>query len=165
MAASFQGRLTGGSSNTLPSLCLGGLTSSVTISLTALHNLYDKVEISERVAGSTEYRAFDIVNVGDAATTSQILYILSNTSSTDTNVEIGYDSTAGSHALNAALQTIANETTAPTGISFSQPTLEAPITLPPIAAGQAIRVWIKWVVAAGSSAFPADSFSIRFSFL
>lgn len=167
MAASFVGRLTGGATNTLPGSSLGGLTSSTVISLTALHNLFDKVEVAEREAGSIEYRAFDIVNTGDTASTSQVLYILSNTTSTDTSISIGYDATAGSHATNAALETIGSQTTAPASpvISFSQPTLETPITLPAIAAGQAIRVWIRWTVSAGSSAFPNDSCSLRFSYL
>lgn len=167
MAASFVGRLTGGAGNSLPGLSLGGLTSSTTISLTALHNLFDKVEVAEREAGSVEYRAFDIVNIGDTATTEQTLHILSNTTSTDTSISIGYDATAGSHALNAALETVGSQTTAPASpvISFSQPTLGSPITLPAVTAGEAIRVWIRWTVSAGSSAFPNDSCSLRFSYL
>lgn len=167
MAASIEFRLTGGASNSTPDLSLGGVASSTEISGTALHNLFDAVSEAERQAGDIEYRAFEIVNTGDTDTTTQNLYIESQTTSSDTDIAIGYDSTAGSHTLTDNLQTIANEGTAPSSpiISFSQPTSGSPIALPAIVAGEGIRCWVRWTVNAGSTSFPNDSATIRLSYL
>lgn len=163
MTVSIQFRLTGGAANSTPSASLGGVTSSVQVSGTSLHNLFSQVSEAERAAGSVKYRAIDIVNVGDTASTVNDLSILSQTSSADTDIAIGYDSTAGSHALTDNLETLANEDTAPAGITFSQPTSGAPITTDSVQPGEALRVHLRRTVQPGSTSYPSDACSIRFT--
>ena len=48
---------------------------------------------------------------------NSVIWIASNTPSADTTIEIAL----GSSAVNGTEQTIANESTAPTGVTFSAP--------------------------------------------
>ena len=48
---------------------------------------------------------------------NSVIWIASNTPSADTTIEIAL----GSSAINGTEQTIANENTAPTGVTFSAP--------------------------------------------
>ena len=67
----------------------------------------------------TEYRCFYVHNAMHATLTMQnsVIWIQSNTTSADTSIEIAL----GSSAVNGTEQTIANENTAPTGVTFSAP--------------------------------------------
>lgn len=158
-------RLTGGAANTNPAASLGGVMSSTVISATELHNLFDKVEVAEREVGDIEYRYVDIYNNSAAPTTVQSLYIETQTSSSETDIAIGIDTVAGSHASNANLELLTNESTAPASVVLSQPVVGSPIACPVLGAYQAIRMAVRWTVAAGSQAIPNDLGKIRFAHL
>ncbi len=86
------------------------------------------------------------------------VYISSNTSSPDDTWEIAL----GSAALNATEQTITDETTAPTGVTFSAAAISYATGLAPpdIPFGQHKAIWYKRIVSAGAAAFNNDSITI-----
>jgi hypothetical protein len=149
--ADIQYRLSGGASNTDPLVSLGGAKSSTQSGT----NLFDDVPSAEAAAGKIEYRCVYVHNAH--ATESYIdpvrIWMAANTPSTSTTIEIGL----GTSGLNGTEQTVANESTAPAGVTFSAPTSFATgIALQTIPAGQHIAIWLRRTVTAGASAF-ADS--------
>ena len=63
--------------------------------------------------------------------------------------------------MNGTEQTVADESTAPSGVSFSQPTTFAGgLSIGDIPTGQHKAVWVRRVVNAAAAAY-ADSFTLR----
>lgn len=151
ISTDIQYRLSGGASNADPLASLGGVKSSVDSG----PNLFDDVSSAESVAGRVEYRCVYIHNAH--ATESYLepvkVWLSANTPSTTTTIEIG----VGTAAINATEQTIANETTAPIGVTFSAPSSFATgLAVAAIPAGQHRSIWVKRTVNAGTAA-TADS--------
>lgn len=136
--------LTGGAANTDPNLSLGGVISN-TQAGTALHQMFDAVASGEAGAGDTEYRAIDVKNNhGTETMNAAVIYVSAETTSPSTTVALAYDATG--------TQSVANENTAPTGVTFSTPTTKATgIALGNIAAGQTRRIWLRRTVTAGAA--------------
>lgn len=151
-------RLSGGAANSNPNASLGGAKSSTEIG-TGLHNLFDQVGSAETTSGDTEYRCFYVHNAhATLALENAVIYIQSNTPSGDTSVEIA----VGSAAVNGTEQTVANESTAPTGVTFSSAAnLGAALALGNIPAGQHRAVWVKRIVNAGAAAYNDDQATLR----
>lgn len=159
VSTDIQYRLSGGASNTDPNASLGGVKSTTQITDNTLNNLWDNISGAEATAGRTEYRCIYIHN-GHASLTFQtpVIWIQSLTTSADDEVDIA----VGSSAVNGTEQTVANETTAPTGVTFSRPvTKGAGLALSDIPAGQHRAVWIKRTVNAGAAAINSNSYTIR----
>ena len=145
MAASLQMHLTGGASNADPALSLGGVSSSVQVSATALNNIFDNVAPAESVAGDVEYRAVDLKNSGDATAQVVAAWMEPETSSPHTVLDFGIEaSPLGSTT------SIANESTAPAGVTFAHYNTGSKLTIPDIPAGSYARLWIRRTVAAGA---------------
>ena len=157
MAATLEFRLTGGASNTDPNASLGGVMSSTQMPT----NLFDDVQPDEATNGDTEYRAIDVYNSGDATATGVKIYIDPETSSPDTQIDLGYDSANSPHTADAALPTIADEGTAPSGITFGHYNASNKLALPDIPAGQAVRVWLKRIVNAGATNTANDTCTLK----
>lgn len=154
-AADITYRYSGGAANTDPNASLGGALSTAAggvIDDNVLLDLFDIVTGAQRQAGYTDYRAFYIRN--EHAT--QTLYGAVLWISTD-NAEI--DIALASEAVGSNIaQTIATQETAPTGPTFTHPTTEGGgLSIGDIAAGQQKGVWIRRVIAAGSSSIPTDT--------
>lgn len=151
-------RLSGGGSNTDPNASLGGAKSSTEIG-TGLHNLFDIVGSAESAAGDTEYRCFYVHNAhATLDLENAVIFIQSNTPSADTSVEIA----VGSSAVNGTEQTVANESTAPTGVTFSSAAnLGAALALGTIPAGEHRAVWVKRIVSADAAAYNDDQVTLR----
>lgn len=144
-------RLSGGSGNTDPNAALGGVMSTSTVVAdNTLHNLFDKVTGAESTAGDTEYRAVYILNNhGSLTLEGAKVWIDSETTHTGEDVEIAL---AG-EGLNATMETVANENTAPAGETFSDATGEgAALTFGNIPNGQRYGLWFKRVTGAGTAA-------------
>lgn len=74
--------------------------------------------------------------------------------------EIGVEATSSSH-----IQTIANESTAPTAISFSQPTdVGSAINIGNLAANGMYGIWLKRTVAAGSASITTLARDLMFEY-
>jgi hypothetical protein len=150
VAGDIEFRLSGGAANSDPDLSLGGAKSSVEITTNVVENLFDNVTGTESAAGDTEYRGIYFHNAhGSLTANAAKVYITSNTTSSGDALAIG----VGTAAINATEQTIANESTAPSAVSFSAPTDYAGgLALGDIPAGQHKAIWIRRVVDAAAGA-------------
>lgn len=147
-------KLSGGSGNSNPDASLGGIISSTT----AGTNVFDDVGSAEATAGDIEYRCLYVLNNHASLTyLGAKIWIQTNTPSADTTVAIGL----GTAGLNTTEQTVANENTAPTSVTFSSPTdFTGGLTMGDIPFGQRYAFWIRRTVTAGAAG-AADSFTIR----
>lgn len=149
MAATLEFRLTGGSANSDPDASLGGEMSNTQLSATAMNNLFDNVTPTEANDGDIEYRAIDIYNSGDASGESVEIYMSAETSSADSSLDFYNDGTT--HDGSDQGDTIADESTEPTGASWTHHTDASKMSLPSIAASMATRLWIKRTITAGAT--------------
>jgi hypothetical protein len=154
-------RLSGGAANTSPAASLGGAMSTAgggVITSGGANNLWDDVSGAESSAGDTEYRGFYVKNNhGSLTWQSVFVWIDSLTSSADTEFDIAL----AAEAVNVAMATIANESTAPATVTFSRPTTKAGgLSIGNIPNGQFKGIWIKRTVTAGAAA-ANDTGSIR----
>lgn len=151
-------RLSGGASESDPDNSLGGVKSSVELSPTvAEENLFNNVDGAEASAGSTKYRGLYYHN-GHASLTLQstVIWFSTQTPSSDTSVEMAL---AG-EGLNATMETIANENTAPVGESFTAPaTKGAGLSMGNVPFSQHFGFWLKRIVSAAASAFDNDDWA------
>jgi hypothetical protein len=154
-SSDLQWRLSGGASNTDPLLALGGAKSSTAAGASILDNVLS----SEGTAGDIEYRCVYLHNNhGTLTALSGKVWVQANTPSADTTIDIGL----GTSAVNATEQTVADENTAPSGVSFSAPAnFAAGISVADIPAGQHKALWVRRTVTAGAAA-ASDSFTLRF---
>lgn len=150
--------LSGGAANTDPNLSLGGIISTTEVVNNTLHNLFDRVTGAESLAGDTEYRCIYVKNTNATlALVAAFVEINSQTTSPDTSLEIGL----GTSAINGTEQTVANENTAPSGITFTA-ALSTPQTIGDMAAGAFKAIWIKRVVSSSAGAFANDTTIVNF---
>jgi len=154
-ASDIQYRMSGGASNNDPAAALGGVESSNSFVDNAI---FADVSSADASSGKTYYRCFYVHN--NHATLTYLaphIWIQTQTSSGDTDIAIGLDA-AG---LNGTATTIADENTAPTGVSFSQPASEgAGLSLGDMAPGDYYAVWVRYTVNA-SAASTTDTDAIR----
>ncbi len=145
-------RLSGGASNSSAAASIGGAKSSND----APSNLFDDVDSSETAAGDTEYRCVYIHNNhGSLTLQNPVVWISSNTSGN--RIAIG----VAAAGVNATETAVANESTAPASVTFSQPTTKgAGLALSSIPAGQHRAIWLRRTVAAAAAA-AADAYTLR----
>lgn len=155
----FVTRLSGGSANASGDASLGGAKSSNTAP-TTLNGLFDSVSAAEASAGDIEYRCIYLHNANATDTmTSAVAFVSANTPLAGTTIDIG----VGSAAINGTEQTVANETTAPSGVTFSAPTTaDTGISLGNIPAGQHKAIWLRRTVTAGSGSSASDTFTLGY---
>ena len=137
-------RLSGGAANSNANTSLGGAKSSTVVPAA----LFDDVTSAESAAGDTEYRCFYVHNANASlAMQNAVIYIQANT--TGSRIAIG----VGSSAINATEQTVADEGTAPAGVTFYQPANKAAgLALGNIPAGQHRAVWVRRTIGAATAA-------------
>lgn len=148
-------RLSGGASNAVPASSLGGVKSSVEA---VGSTIFDSVSGAESAAGSVEYRLLYVHNAhASLPLENAIAWLSANTPSATTTVDIGL----GSSAINGTEQTVASETAAPSGVTFSAAaTKGAGLALGTIPAGQSRAVWLRRTVNAATGA-GSDTFTLR----
>lgn len=147
-------RLSGGAANADPLASLGGAKSSSS----AGANILDDILAAESGAGYTDYRCIYVHN-GNASLTLQnaVIWLASNTTSTATDIAIGL----GTSAISGTEQTVANEATAPTGVTFSSPaTYATGLLIGSLAAAAHKAVWVRRTVNALAPA-SSDTFTLR----
>ena len=153
-------RISGGASITDPNMALGGAMSTVAggiITSDVLNNDMDDITSSEASAGITIYHGYYYKN--EHATLTYIapkFYIASQTSSGDTSVSVGLSV----EAKNTAIATIANETTAPTSVTFSTPAnFAAGIATGDLNASDYHGFWVQYIVGSSAAAV-LDSYTL-----
>ena len=159
IAGDFVTRLSGGSANSVGNSAIGGAKSSVAASST-VDQLFDAVTAAQAAAGLIEYRCVYLHNANASdQMTNAVVYVSANTPLAGTTIDIG----VGSAAVNATEQTIANEATAPTSVTFSAPsTAGTGLALGSIPFGQHKAIWIRRTVTAGAGASANDTFTLGY---
>lgn len=154
-------RLSGGAGNSDPNSSLGGTISTTAVTDNTTHNVFDVVSSAESSAGDTEYRCIYVRNSHASLTLqSAKVWINTNTPSADTAVRIAL----GTSAVNATEQTIANESTAPSGVTWSTAANEgAALSIGNIPNGQHKAIWIERVISAAASAANDDSYILSYA--
>lgn len=152
-SSDLQYRLSGGASNADPNASLGGAMSSQSMP----GGFFDSVNSAEAAAGDTEYRCCYVRNNhGTLTLQNPILFLPTNTAGND--ISVGW----GTSAVDGVEQTIADENTAPTGITFTQAaTKGAGLVLGvDLAPGESKAIWVRRVIAA-ASAGASKSYAFR----
>ena len=153
-------RLSGGSGNTDPNAALGGVISSTAVTDNTINNVWDNVSGDETSAGDVEYRCVYIRNSHATLTAySTKIWIDTNTTSASTTIDIGL----GSSAVNGTEQTVANESSAPSAVSFTEPGVGTELSIGDIPATQHKAVWIRRTVTAAGSATDDDTYILKVS--
>lgn len=159
IAGDFVTRLSGGDGNASGDASLGGVKSSNNAP-TTLNGLFDAVSAAEALAGDVEYRCIYLHNANATdLMTNAVAFVSANTPLAGTTIDIG----VGTAAINGTEQTVANESTAPVGVSFSAPTTaDTGIALGNIPAGQHKAIWLRRTVTAGAGSSPSDTFTLGY---
>lgn len=127
---------------------LGDQISTTAITDATLQNLFDKVSGDDNAGSVVDYRCMFVHNAhATLAWEAPKVWIQSETAS-GASVDIGLDPigvTVKGLAGSPQAATIANENTAPAGVTFSHPTTKAGTTLvvADVPAGSVFAVWIK----------------------
>ena len=145
-------RLSGGAANSNANASLGGAKSSSVVPA----GLFDDVSSAESAAGDIEYRCIYVHNANATLTMQNaVVYIQANT--TGSRIAIG----VGTSAVNATETAVADENTAPAGVTFSQPANKgAGLALGNIPAGQHRAVWVRRTIGAATPA-SNDTYTLR----
>jgi hypothetical protein len=152
-------RLSGGTSNTSTAASLGGARSTAGGGVIS-NKLFDDVTLAEAAAGDVEYRCFYILNAhGSLQASSVKIWIPQNTPGQD---EI--DIALGSSAVNGTEQTVANESTSPTSVTFVQANSEGTaINCGNLPAGQHRAIWLRRNVPVSAAFFPNNTYQLQVS--
>lgn len=143
-------RLSGGAANANAAVSLGGAESSTV----APANRFGTRTAAEASAGTVLYRCLYVQNNHASLTlTGATALVSSDTPDSSTTVTVG----VGTSGVGGTEQTVANETAAPNGVTFSA----GSVALGDIPAGGHVAIWEKLVIAAGAAAVNADPYNIR----
>ena len=147
-----------------PNASLGEYVSATQLVSDQLHNLFDVVTGDENAAGDVEYRAIAVVNTA-AQTWFGVVAWVGAQDAGGADYAIGLDP-AGVVAIGSASaqgEVVADEGTAPAGVSFSAPADKASgLTIGDMAAGTAQLIWVRRTALAGG-AVDDDSVTINYS--
>ncbi|MER2492317.1 hypothetical protein [Catenovulum sediminis] len=128
---------------------LGGAVSANEISSGQAGNLFDTFTGTETRDGIVAYACAYVKNKGAQAATNVVIHIDSETAHGSVNVTVGL----GSSAIDGTEQTIANEQTAPSSVSFVEALDEENgLSVGTLNAGQTKAVWFRIDVPAGTAA-------------
>lgn len=131
---------------------LGGAISAVSVGSA----LFDDVLPAESADGRINYRCSYLKNGSTFTWGDVVAWINANTPSPSTIIEIG----VGTSAVNGVEQTVANEETAPDGVTFvPAATKAAGVALGTLPAAGWRAVWFKRTVTAGAAARLSDSWT------
>lgn len=146
-----QYRLSGGLSNANPALALGGPMSSQAVG----PELFDGVDSLAALRGQVEYRCVYVRNGGTDALPLSRVYV--STPNPVGRIALGLG------AVGQSEPQIADERTAPAGVTFSGQTVNAPVAVPSLAAGQAVALWLRRTVQQRAAA-GEEAFEVAFAF-
>lgn len=136
---------------------LGGAISA-TDAPSTVNGVFDIVSGAESLAGDVEYRCVYVKNNHATLTfNTAVAFIQSNTPSTDTTCDIG----VGTAAISATEQTVANESTAPIGVSFGAASnYGTGYPVGDLAPSQYKAIWIRRTVTPGAAAYNSDGLTL-----
>jgi len=136
------------SGQTRKDLSLGGYMSTTTFTSGSLHALFDQISSSEDAASDVEYRCIFIHNTSTVFQFYDVVVWVFSQVASGATVAIGLDPVGVilEGSINRAPQaaTVVNESTAPTGVTFSTPTTEnTALTIGDIPPRSCAAIWIR----------------------
>lgn len=150
--------LSGGSANSDPNASLGGAISTTELVDASLHNLFDVISSAEASSGDTEYRCIYVKNTHGSLTWQNVVTWISTQATATVAIALG------GAGINGTAETIADESTAPTGESFSNPANQgAGLSIGNMAAGDHFPIWVRRTVVSGQTALSSDTAVLSFS--
>jgi hypothetical protein len=158
---STQSGAAGNTTASTPAASLGKYISTTDWSA-GTNTLFDDVSGAENAAAESEYRCIFVRNAHATLTMLSAVVYLSAEVSGGAVTAIGVDTTAASAIGASAAQalSVANEDTAPAGVTFSAPTtVGTGIALGDIPAGSCRAVWIRRTTA-NTAAIDADGVTL-----
>lgn len=142
---------------------IGGFMSSTQMADATINNLFDNISGDENAASTVDYRCIFIHNAhATLSGTNTVVWIAAEVAG-GANTAISLDTTGTVSATSASAQAkrIANETTAPTGQTFTSPTSKSTgLSIGSLGAGQCRAIWIRRT-ATNSAAIDNDGVTIR----
>lgn len=141
---------------------LGKYASTTAWAGGSLNDLYDDITGPENAASTVDYRGLAILNNNGANTLQSAAAYISAETAGGASIALGADTTAASAkgSASAQLVTIANETTAPSGATFTSPTTYAAgVSLGNIAVANVKGLWVRRT-AANTAALSSDGFTL-----
>ena len=160
--------MTGAAGNSTAGTAAGSLGKYLSTTAWAggvANDLFDNISGAENAASTIDYRGILIRNLNSANALQNAVVYLSAETAGGASIAIGVDTTAASPIGQAGAQAvqIANETTAPAGVTFSSPTTAGTgLVLGTIAVGQCKAFWIRRS-AANTAALSSDGVTIAIS--
>ena len=162
---STQSGAAGNSTASTPAASIGKYMSTTDLVDASVENLFANITAAEAATGKTVYRCVFVYNAHGSQTWQGVKAWIVSQIAGGGDIAIGLDP-AGSVANNsgsAQAAVPANDTTAPTGVTFSQPTSEGDaLSLGNIVAGNCYAVWARLVVPPDVAALNLDDAIIRF---
>lgn len=136
---------------------LPGANASTTVTIARnLNNVFDDIAAADSLAGDIEYRWLWMTNAGSSTLSSIKLFIKTPTGGPDA-IAIGLNP-AG---VNDVPSTLANENTAPSGVTFSAPTTAtAGLSMGTMAAGDDYAFCIRRTITAGNEEAETANFFV-----
>lgn len=145
-----------------PNASLGDQVSTTQWTGGSANDLFDDVTGAENAASDVEYRCVFVHNTNGANVLENAVVYLSAETAGGASIAVGADPTAASAVGSASAQavTIADENTAPAGVTFSSPTTaETGVALGNIGVGQVKAFWVRRT-AANTAALSNDGVTI-----
>ncbi len=148
-----------------PDASLGNYRASSLITSGVDNNLFDDVSGGEAASGDTEYRGVAFHNNhGSLPLTACKIWIQVDTGNGED--DISFKTEAPSNEINGFIQTIANESTEPTGGAWSDATSKAtgqscPLGSNEVGSGEWFGIWWRRIIAVAASAVAAESCTVR----
>lgn len=166
VAGDIDFHLSGGTGNSDPNASLGGDQSNTEIVDATVENLFDNVSGDEGAAGDIEYRCMFVKNNhGSLTLEGATIWKISPVPATDDEnlVEFGLDLSGVTVQGSTDLpEEIANESSAPAGIVFTEPLTKGDgLLIGDIPAQSVAAIWIKRTIVAGAQARNAFATVIR----
>lgn len=153
----------GDANTSSPAGSLGGYVSTTEIVSDSLHNLFDFVSGDDNLNMVSDYRCLFIHNNNATDTFLNVKAFIFDQAADGADAFMGVDPTAASavDSTSAQAEVIVDETTAPSGVSFSQPSDYASgLSLGDIGPGQVKAIWFRRDPQ-NSPAMPNDSVTFR----
>lgn len=134
-------------------------TDTITVSQLA-NNIWDDVAKSEAVYGDTEYRCLYLYNRYSDTLLDARVWVDQQPSGND-ELDLGLDPAGiGDGTSTGVAQTVGDEDTAPSNVTFSRPTdYSGGIQIGDLAPGEAIAVWLRRTVPSGTSTVTPEDLS------
>lgn len=148
--------LSGGAGNSDVNASLGGIISTTELVDNSLHNLFDVVSSAEASAGDTEYRCIYVKNTHGTLTLQSAKTWIQTQSTVPLAIALAGE------GLNGTAETVADESTAPTGETFSSPTVEgSALSFGDMAPGETYALWVRRTVPSSQAALSNDTAVLR----